>query len=312
VPANEPRIIVLLSDGDQTRGDAAGVARDLKNQGYIIYTIGLGSPGSSDFDAALLEDIATDPTEPNQQFYYESPSTAELANIYLTIAGGLTRGGPIGVNAVWEETFDDSKFEIVPGSISDGGTVSGNTIRWEFPTLNDPIFSAQNVTFQVRPRFNNDQFFASTGSTLTYTRGQDCDRPGEQESYTQGPGGLVIVTPTAITLDSFTATATTGGIEVKWVTSAEIDTWGFHLLRSADGTRASAERVTSEMILAEGRGQGGATYTWLDTSADPDTTYTYWLEETEIDGTTLEYGPSSWAPANPTNTHTVYAPLIQR
>jgi hypothetical protein len=120
----------------------------------------------------------------------------------------------------------------------------------------------------------------------------------------------IFETTNAITLDSFTATATTGGIEVKWVTSAEIDTWGFHLLRSADGTRASAERVTSEMILAEGRGQGGATYTWLDTSADPDTTYTYWLEETEIDGTTLEYGPSSWAPANPTNTHTVYVPFI--
>ncbi|HEX5692223.1 MAG TPA: SdrD B-like domain-containing protein, partial [Roseiflexaceae bacterium] len=47
-----------------------------------------------------------------------------------------------------------------------------------------------------------------------------------------------LLAPTAITLTSFTATASGDSITVRWTTSAEHDTWGFHLYRSADSERA--------------------------------------------------------------------------
>ncbi len=124
-------------------------------------------------------------------------------------------------------------------------------------------------------------------------------------------GAPVDPNTTAIVLDSFTATVTPGGIEVRWVTSREVNTWGFHLLRSADGTRASAERVTSQLIPAQGRGQAGATYTWLDTSADPDGVYTYWLQEIETDGTVIEYDVATLAQA-PMRTNRIFLPVIIR
>lgn len=124
------------------------------------------------------------------------------------------------------------------------------------------------------------------------------------------PDTVVVTTdPAAIDLASFTAVRTTGGISVSWTTSREIDTMGFHLLRSTDGNRANAQRITTNIITATGQNQGGASYTWLDTTADPATTYTYWLEETATDGTVLVYGTPA-AVAN--NRYTIYLPMIQQ
>lgn len=93
--------------------------------------------------------------------------------------------------------------------------------------------------------------------------------------------------PTAIVLARFVV----DGNRVLWETSAEIDTYGFHLWRSASGQRADAERITTNLIAARGR-QGGASYAFVDASAVPNTHYTYWLQEIELDGDAIEYGPA--------------------
>jgi hypothetical protein len=118
--------------------------------------------------------------------------------------------------------------------------------------------------------------------------------------------------PTAVTLVSFTAQRQAdGSVVVRWVTSAEINTWGFHLLRSADGDRAHATRVTPSLIMHQGRGQGGAAYSWRDTSAQPGLAYTYWLEETEVNGSTNVYGPAH-EQAAATLSHTLFVPMAAR
>jgi hypothetical protein len=123
---------------------------------------------------------------------------------------------------------------------------------------------------------------------------------------------ISIVPPTAITLDSFTATREGGSVVVRWTTSAEIDTLGFHLYRSADGTRANAMRVTQELILGQGRGQGGAPYSWTDTDAEAGTNYAYWLHEVEISGATNEYGPAVVTVGLTDVLHRVVIPLVSR
>ncbi|HNP87308.1 MAG TPA: SdrD B-like domain-containing protein [Kouleothrix sp.] len=120
----------------------------------------------------------------------------------------------------------------------------------------------------------------------------------------------VIVKPTAVTLRIFTATWRGNVVEVRWETVAEINSLGFHLYRSTTGNRADAVRVTPSMILAQGRGQGGANYTWTDTSAQAGTSYTYWLVETEVNGQTNEYGPAR--ASGTAGTYMLYMPLISR
>ncbi len=125
-----------------------------------------------------------------------------------------------------------------------------------------------------------------------------------------GLARLNITGPTAIALESFTATTQAGAISLRWETSAELDTWGFHLLRSADGTRAGATRITPELIPAKGRGQGGAVYIWRDTQVQADTTYTYWLEEIELNASTNEYGPATAAYETGAAGREIFLPLV--
>jgi hypothetical protein len=121
------------------------------------------------------------------------------------------------------------------------------------------------------------------------------------------------VDPTAVVLESFTATPTEDGIQVAWATSSEVDTWGFHLLRSSDATLKNAVRVTPELIAAEGRGQSSTSYSWLDTTTTDDADYTYWLEETEVDGSTIVYEmPVQVAQTDTAADHTVYLPLVRK
>jgi hypothetical protein len=101
-------------------------------------------------------------------------------------------------------------------------------------------------------------------------------------------------------------------VVVRWVTTAEINTWGFQIYRSADGTRASATRVTPTFIPGQGRGHGGASYRWSDSDAVVGSTYTYWLVETEIGGATNEYGPATAGAQPSALIYHLFMPLAAR
>ncbi|HEX9371099.1 MAG TPA: hypothetical protein VF897_08835, partial [Roseiflexaceae bacterium] len=89
------------------------------------------------------------------------------------------------------------------------------------------------------------------------------------------------------------------------------NTWGFHLYRSTDGIRDHAIRITPELILGRGRGQG-ASYSWDDTTAEAGVTYSYWLQEVELNGHTNEYGPVRAATGTAGTQYRVFLPLAVR
>jgi hypothetical protein len=133
---------------------------------------------------------------------------------------------------------------------------------------------------------SNQAVAGATSDTSIFTNNPGTPTPGD-------PTTIAIDHPTAIALASFTATRAGDRIVVRWLTTAELNTWGFDLYRSADGQRASAERVTPALIPAQGRGRGGASYSWADVKVEDGVTYTYWLVETETNGATNEYGPAT-------------------
>jgi hypothetical protein len=98
---------------------------------------------------------------------------------------------------------------------------------------------------------------------------------------------------------------------VRWQTGAELRTFGYRLLRSTTGTRADAVEVTVQLILAQGRGGSGASYRWVDTTAQADLSYTYWLVEVETNGVTNEYGPARMVQST-TGSFTTLLPLVVR
>jgi hypothetical protein len=121
--------------------------------------------------------------------------------------------------------------------------------------------------------------------------------------------------PSAIQLLRFTAqrvSGVVGGVQVAWVTGAEVNTFGFSLYRSATRQRADAVRVTDELIPA--KGTTGASYDWLDVTTQPDVAYTYWLQEIETSGRINEYGPTTiGTPDQPqAGPSRVFLPLVVR
>ncbi len=120
----------------------------------------------------------------------------------------------------------------------------------------------------------------------------------------------IISSATAINLMSFTATSQQNGVAVRWQTSAEINTFGFRLYRSTDGTRSNAVLVTPELLPAQGRGQGGATYMWTDSTTQAGQRYFYWLQEVEASGATNEYGPATVITSTPASGSFLYLPLL--
>ncbi|MCX6049462.1 MAG: hypothetical protein NT075_30550, partial [Chloroflexi bacterium] len=91
----------------------------------------------------------------------------------------------------------------------------------------------------------------------------------------------------------------------------ELDTAGFHLLRSIDDDRDHAVRITTDLIRATG-GMDGDSYTFVDKDVQPGIRYAYWLEEVLDDGTINITGPIYGIFIPPGTEQFIYLPLIVR
>jgi hypothetical protein len=214
-----------------------------------------------------------------------------------------------------------------------GGPVSGDANpNDEFGELAGPVRFNARYRIQIEPAGNWDAPGAPlrdwylTGTERGDSRVRDSN--GRWRSTGAGPvEGIVfadvftgragfndhtfdfgfIQQPTSLTLTRFTATPAAAAVEVRWTTSAEHETWGFHLYRSTSRDRATAVRITANLIPARG---GDAEYFFQDGTAVANTTYYYWLEEIELNGTVSEHGPASTAQLSALNRH-LYLPLVR-
>jgi hypothetical protein len=96
--------------------------------------------------------------------------------------------------------------------------------------------------------------------------------------------------PVAVTLASFDIGSGDRSARIRWATSIEIGSKGFHILRS-ESESFGFERITDAMIPPTGAGSGGAVYTFNDMSVRPNTTYFYKLEEVTAQGSGQQFGP---------------------
>lgn len=100
-------------------------------------------------------------------------------------------------------------------------------------------------------------------------------------------------TPLAVTVAGFTATADGEQVLLRWETVAETNNQGFHLFRSTSASEVG-ERITAQLVPSQAPGSSeGASYEWVDADVAAGTTYYYWLEAVDLDGTTTRHGPVS-------------------
>ncbi|MEA3345719.1 MAG: hypothetical protein U9Q78_05670 [Chloroflexota bacterium] len=103
--------------------------------------------------------------------------------------------------------------------------------------------------------------------------------------------GLAMPAEAVVTLVSFTASASDGGVILEWKTGTEFDNAGFYLHRS---TAETGEYIPiSSFIPSEGDGVIGAEYSYLDQDVQSGTTYYYKLESVDMDGSSEFHGSVS-------------------
>lgn len=214
--------------------------------------------------------LATAVTNAQGEYYFRGGPASGDANPADHI--GLLEG-PVGLNTSYQIRIDN------PADVAPGGPLDGWYLTYEGRGPS-PVRDSNGQWSSTQPGTAEGYTFADALTGL----------PG-QNDHTFDFG--FIQNPTRIRLQSFTAALLDGGVEVRWSTGAEIETWGFRLLRSSSGSRADAVVVTPQLIVAQGRGGGGASYVWLDTSAQAGVAYRYWLQEIELNGTAIEYGPAT-------------------
>lgn len=164
---------------------------------------------------------------------------------------------------------------------------------------NPPLIAASDPVLGFDSRTNQRAFgfpFNANPPSICLPNGGFGDKKG-LDLWTYYPSNvlvapLIIVDPTAITLRSFVVSREQGRAVVRWSTGVELGTQGFHILRSSTGNLDDATRVTATLIPARGSAATGATYHWVDPTADPAVRYTYWLEEQELGGARNRYGPA--------------------
>ncbi len=101
--------------------------------------------------------------------------------------------------------------------------------------------------------------------------------------------GPVIVSIPGINveLSSFSAVATVqGSVSLQWTTESETNFMGFNLFRSNENNLVFAIRINTSTINGTNTSQT-CNYSYMDTSANPNSTFYYWLEMVMLDGTSV-------------------------
>jgi len=117
-----------------------------------------------------------------------------------------------------------------------------------------------------------------------------------------------VLAPTAVELTGLYAVLGQQGVTLGWQTVSEAEVVGFNVLR-LDLEDPDADWVTLNPALIEAQLPGqvlGATYSFVDSAADPKQRYRYVLEIFDTEGNT------AWRELGQIGTSLLYLPMIGR
>jgi hypothetical protein len=107
-------------------------------------------------------------------------------------------------------------------------------------------------------------------------------------------GAYEMQCPTLIELSSFTAIPSNGKVIIEWSTASELDNAGFNIYRAgADGAYV---QINDEIIPADGNSANGAAYQFVDNNVQNRQTYSYKLEDVDLNGAKTMHGPVQATP----------------
>ncbi|MFQ5459358.1 MAG: VWA domain-containing protein, partial [Anaerolineae bacterium] len=134
-------VFLLLTDGEPSGSEQSFVesvreALRAREQGGLVYTIGLGANVNADLLTAMAG---------SAERYFFAPGPADLAPIYARLSvsiGGIVASGLVVDDAMGPDV------SYVPGTASGSPVVQGNNLTWDFGLVPSEGIT---VTYRVRP-----------------------------------------------------------------------------------------------------------------------------------------------------------------
>lgn len=181
--ADASQVIVVFTDGQQNGSAPIARARDARDAGIRVITIGMGRQG--DIDPDMLQAMAS---SPDDAYIITDPS--QLADVYQTIAHSVVQQPASATDVILEHQFNATAFELVPGSLHpQTATVNGNRISLPIAqVLEAPV----SLTYRVRPLVGGSTQ-VDMGDRITYNL---CGQTARQIDLPAGLPVAVQVPPT--------------------------------------------------------------------------------------------------------------------
>lgn len=186
-------------------------------------------------------------------------------------------------------------MQAMPGGLDGILNTAGSTY--------DPFVPTASQWETITLDLPSDAIMVFFGATSAYGNNLYIDNI----TITGDDGGTV-----PVELTSFAATLTVDNfVNLTWVTQTETDMAGFKVLRSETDVLANAAAICGLIDATNSSEQH--VYTYSDTELVEDGTYHYWLEMSDLDGTTAYQGPVSVIyTAHPDDPETPVIPTVTK
>lgn len=129
--SSNQKVIVLFTDGNTTAGgNPTPIAQLAKDNGIIIYCIGLD--GSGGLDAAALESWASSPAA---SYVLITPDESQLEAFFADLAADISKPGATDI--VIDEVInpDFAISSLLPPDKGSANMIDAHTIQWTIPSL---------------------------------------------------------------------------------------------------------------------------------------------------------------------------------
>ena len=242
-------------------------------------------------------DTATDvanvlpPTDADMAITKTASPNPVLQGNALTYTLGVTNNGPaIATNVTVTDTLPTQVSYVSATSTQGTCSQAGGTVTCSVGAMTSGATATITITVTAVIR-------GSVTNTASVSATQPDPVTGNNSNSNSPP--TLIISPTRVRIESFTAATTGDGVSLAWKTGGEERNLGFNVYRDENGTRV---RLNPSLIAGSAlRMRGGLeqhaakTYGWIDRSAAPGGNL-YWLEDVDLQGTRTLHGPVSPTP----------------
>lgn len=147
------KVIVMFTDGNTTVGaDPSLEAKAARDEGIIIYCIGLGSG----IDVAALNDWATDPDSTHVAI---APNPEDLKQLFEDLAANISKTGATDI-IIDEVLNDEFKIvEVLTPTLGNATLISDTALRWTIAELGKTSNEGASLRFRVEYIGNSSGVF---------------------------------------------------------------------------------------------------------------------------------------------------------